>query len=105
LLNSFKPHRPEDLSKRFPTAGGEAIDLLNQMLRFCPEDRLSIDAALAHPFLSVVRRPLDEVNRSEGVLHFGSITPENIRVLMVDEIRRYNTAIPDNWLAISSRQR
>jgi hypothetical protein len=32
-----------------------------------------------------VRRPHDEVSRTEGPIHFGSITPENIRVLMVED--------------------
>ena len=101
LLNSMKPHRPEDLSKRFPTAAPEALDLLTRMLRFLPEDRLGIDGALAHPFLAQVRRPHDEVNRAEGALHFGAINPDNIRVLMVEEVRRYNKAVPANWLEIA----
>ena len=86
MLAGMRAHRAEDLSKRFPTAPAEAIDLLRSMLRFNPEDRISVDGALAHPFLASVRRPHDEVSRTEGPLHFGSITPENIRVLMVDEV-------------------
>ena len=67
------------------------------MLRFLPQDRITVDECLAHPFLKPVRRPHDEVGRAEGVLHFGAINPENIRVLMVEEIRKYNRAIPANW--------
>ena len=60
-LRSLKPRKPEDLNKRFPTAGREATDLLRAMLRFNPGDRITMDEALAHPFLAPVRRPHDEV--------------------------------------------
>jgi hypothetical protein len=58
---SVKPRRPEDLAKRYAAATPEALDLLHQFLRFHPEDRISVEGALAHPFLAPVRRPQDEV--------------------------------------------
>ena len=38
-LHSLKPKRPEDMVKRFPTAGKDALDLLRGMLRFNPQVR------------------------------------------------------------------
>jgi mitogen-activated protein kinase 1/3 len=122
-LMSLKPKRPDDLMKRFPTAGmcqklqrvalyhsiiicsfvgKDAIDLLRRLLRFHAEDRISIDEALAHPFLAPVRRPHDETVRKDGAIHFRKVTPENIRDLFVDEIRCYNAQIPDNWKELAS---
>lgn len=97
FLASLTPRPPEDLNKRYPTAGPEAIDLLRRMLRLLPEDRATVDDALAHSFLAPVRRPQDEVVRREGPIHFRRIVPEHIRELMVEEIRAYNAHIPDNW--------
>lgn len=60
-LRSLKIKKAEDMMKRYPTAGKDAVDLLRRFLRFNPEDRITIDEALAHPFLAPVRRPHDEV--------------------------------------------
>lgn len=101
-LRSLKPKRPEDLNKRYPTAGAEATDLLRKFLRFNPEDRITIDEALAHPFLAPVRRPADETVRKEGPIHFRRVSPENIRDLFVHEVRCYNPQIPDNWKELAA---
>ncbi len=94
----------EELKRRCPGAcaapkeenGELALDLLGKMLAFHPADRWTVDQCLAHPFLDKVRRPGEEVVAAHP-LHFDAITPENVRGLMVEEIRRYNTAIPADW--------
>lgn len=40
--------------KLFPYTSPDAIDLLTRMLEFNPEKRITIDDALAHPFISEV---------------------------------------------------
>jgi serine/threonine protein kinase len=46
------PYRPRvDFSRLFPMASPLAIDLLEKMLVFSPAKRLTIEQALAHPFL------------------------------------------------------
>lgn len=101
-LRTLRPKAPDDMTRRFPTAGKEALDLLLGLLRFLPEDRLDIDGALAHPFLAPVRRPHDEVSRKEGVIHFHRVGADNIRERMVEEIRTYNPHIPDNWAELAA---
>jgi mitogen-activated protein kinase 1/3 len=101
-LTSLKPKKGEDLMKRFPTAGVEAIDLLLKLLRFNPQDRYSIDQACAHPFLAPVRRPHDEISRPQGPLKFTAVTADTIRSAMIEEVRKYNTAIPDNWQELAA---
>jgi hypothetical protein len=49
-LNAFPKNHKEDLSKKYPGAGNQAIDLLNKMLLFNPYFRITIDEALDHPF-------------------------------------------------------
>jgi len=66
-LTTVKARKPEDLTKRFPAASKEALDMLRWFLRFQPEDRINVEQALAHPFLAPVRRPHDEVrSKMEG---------------------------------------
>ena len=43
---------PPCLRDQFPaTASDEALDLLSKMLEFNPEKRISVEGALAHPFM------------------------------------------------------
>ncbi|ETO05821.1 mitogen-activated protein kinase 13 [Reticulomyxa filosa] len=54
LLNL--PYKPRtDFSQKFPGTSPEGIDLLNGLLEFDFEKRLTVDEALAHPFLKRVR--------------------------------------------------
>jgi serine/threonine protein kinase len=46
---------------RYPWAPADALDLLRQMLAFFPEDRITAQDALAHPFFAPVRRVSAEV--------------------------------------------
>lgn len=101
-LQSLKRRQPEDLLRRFPTAGAEAVDLLRGMLRFHPDDRVTVEGALAHPFLAPVRRPHDEVGRPGGVIKFRRVTADNIRALMVEEVCAYNPGIPSNWAELAA---
>lgn len=42
-------------SKLYPKANPQALDLLEKMLKFNPNDRISVDEALAHPYFSGFR--------------------------------------------------
>ena len=97
-LSSLAPEPPSDLLEKFPTAGEEAVDLLRRFLRFLPEDRCTVDDALAHPFLATVRRPEDELTCPVRV-DFPEVTKTNIRDLIVHEIAQYNPGIPSDWRA------
>jgi len=90
----------EDLSRRYPTAGPEAIDLLFRFLRIIPEDRISIADAISHPFLQSVRQPHLEIVRTQGAIHVRKATPATIRDLFIEEIRAFNAHIPDYWAEI-----
>ena len=38
-----------------------ALDLLKKMISFNPAERITVDEALIHPYLSDVRRPANEI--------------------------------------------
>ncbi len=50
-LKGLPSKRGKDLSKLYPSANAEAIDLLQQMLVFSPHGRVTCKDALNHPFL------------------------------------------------------
>ncbi len=52
--------KPTPLSKRFPNANPEGIDLLKKMLQIHPRNRISVVDALAHPFFSSLHNENDE---------------------------------------------
>ena len=55
----FKPKVP--WAKLFPNADAKALDLLGKMLTFNPHNRISVEEALAHPYLEQYYDPADEV--------------------------------------------
>jgi serine/threonine protein kinase len=54
----FKPPIPPE--RIFPNANPEAIDLLQRMLVFHPGKRVTVEDALAHPYLASLHDPSDE---------------------------------------------
>lgn len=58
----FKPKVP--WVRLFPNADSRALDLLDKMLTFNPNNRISVEEALAHPYLEQYYDPDDEVNCS-----------------------------------------
>ncbi|KAE8911902.1 hypothetical protein PF005_g1195 [Phytophthora fragariae] len=59
-LRKLPKKDPRDLREMYPGAPADSLDLLKHMLSFNPECRISVDKALAHPFLESVRRAQSE---------------------------------------------
>lgn len=56
----FKPKVP--WTRLFQNADPNALDLLDKMLTFNPYNRITVEDALAHPYLEQYYDPGDEVN-------------------------------------------
>ena len=52
---------PCDLQEKYPGTDRDGLDLLRGLLKFDPSQRISIDAALSHPYLSSVRAEAREL--------------------------------------------
>lgn len=52
--------QPVDFARIYRDANPDALDLMTRMLKFNPADRISVDAALAHPYLASLHDPAAE---------------------------------------------
>jgi len=51
---------PMNLKEKFPTASPDALDLMSKMLQFHPDKRISVSAAMKHPYLAQLYDEADE---------------------------------------------
>ena len=98
------------LAALFPEASAPALDLLGQMLCFVDTQRIGVDAALAHPYLAELKSNAEAAAAlaaaaQQQPVAFGSITPENVRGLIVGEIRQWCQQIPEKWEAAVAADR
>ncbi|KAM7261084.1 hypothetical protein ACFE04_026559 [Oxalis oulophora] len=86
-------YRKQNFAARFPNMSPGAVDLLEKMLVFDPNRRITVDEALCHPYLA----PLHEIN-DEPVcprpfsfdFEQPSVTEENIKELIYLESLKFN---------------
>eukprot|EP00744_Colponema_vietnamica_P004097 GILI01006171.1.p1 GENE.GILI01006171.1~~GILI01006171.1.p1 ORF type:complete len:646 (-),score=111.79 GILI01006171.1:224-2161(-) len=96
-VQSLPSKSPVSFSKLYPGADPEAIHLLTNMLRFSPHERLTVDQALAHPFLAQVRDLSKELVASNPVaFEFENVplTANSLRALIYKEILAFNESKP-----------
>lgn len=57
------PYKPKiSWTKLYANADDKALDLLDKMLTFNPHKRITVEEALAHPYLEQYYDPADEVS-------------------------------------------
>jgi len=61
MIKTVPKRPPKSLSKIFPGANEEAIDLMRKMLIFDPVSRITVEEALAHKLLEELHLEEDEV--------------------------------------------
>jgi mitogen-activated protein kinase 6 len=61
-MQSLPPRKGIALSKIFPSSNPLALDLLSKILCFVPSQRITVEEALAHPYLVDLHEPDDEPN-------------------------------------------
>jgi len=87
-------HRPKvPLTRLFPRATSLALDLLERTLAFDPAKRITVDAALSHPYLAALHDPADEPN-AIAPFNFDfenwDLTKEGFKELIWQEIKSFH---------------
>ncbi|CCD24476.1 mitogen-activated serine/threonine-protein kinase SLT2 NDAI_0D01620 [Naumovozyma dairenensis CBS 421] len=75
----------------YPNANLQALDLLEKMLAFDPQRRITVDEALEHPYLSVWHDPSDEPVCSEKFeFSFEVVNDmEELKQMVIDEVHDF----------------
>lgn len=87
----YKPKVP--WSRLFPNADQNALDLLGKMLTFNPHNRISVEEALAHPYLEQYYDPADEPVAEEPfriAMELDDLPKETLKRLIFEETLRFN---------------
>ena len=86
-------HEPQPMASLFPSANPQAIDLLECMLHFDPEKRISVEAALQHPYMASLHAEEDEPV-AEAPFRFDSenveLDKETMQELVLDEVAQFH---------------
>ena len=90
----FRKRKP--LAHMFPNASAEALDFLAKTLTFDPKKRLTVEEALAHPYLEAYHDPADEPTCPsippeffDFDHHKDEISREELKKLLFDEIATF----------------
>eukprot|EP01130_Rhizamoeba_saxonica_P010544 TRINITY_DN4328_c0_g1_i2.p1 TRINITY_DN4328_c0_g1~~TRINITY_DN4328_c0_g1_i2.p1 ORF type:complete len:484 (+),score=125.13 TRINITY_DN4328_c0_g1_i2:26-1477(+) len=68
LLDSLQDHSPGNLRYKFSDIEDDAIDIMEKMLQFNPNSRISCEEALEHPYLDHFRESIPPVSRGPMVI-------------------------------------
>jgi len=88
FMMKLKGKKGRPFKEMFPDASPEAIDLLEKMLAFHPARRITVEEALAHPYLASLHSPDDEPVCSRPVdFSFEEVhLAEEIKSAMLEDI-------------------
>ncbi|BDA43124.1 Mitogen-activated protein kinase 4b [Coccomyxa sp. Obi] len=79
----------------FPDASHLAIDLMEKMLQFNPEKRITVEQALAHPYLAQMHDPASELS-APGTFDFDfeeqQLVEAEVRKKVLEEIQYYSSS-------------
>lgn len=87
---------PKDFNVVFKGANVQAIDLLKKMLTYDPEERITVQQALEHPYLKQLHFPDDEpttdiVSAYDFDFEKFSLTKDDFKDLIYEEIMLYHS--------------
>jgi renal tumor antigen len=60
---NFKHFEPRNLARLIPHAGSQCIDLINKMLAYDPDERISAKEVIRHPYFADLREQEKKIQR------------------------------------------
>jgi len=99
-IQSLKKKAPIPFEKMFPGANATGLDLLNKMLSFNPNTRISVDEALNHPYLEQYHEAeseLDCKNKFDFEFEKNEMTEKVLKDLMWEEIMKFRPNSKQRW--------
>ncbi|KEG10583.1 mitogen activated protein kinase [Trypanosoma grayi] len=95
-LKKKSTRAPPDWRAKYPKASDDALDLLQRMLVFHPDKRITVDQALRHPFLADLYDERDE-NLSIALFSFDEQeqkSVQDVKRAVYDESVRFHSEYP-----------
>ena len=95
FIQSLPRRKGKDFNTIFKGANPDAIDLLKKMLTYDPMKRITVDQAIAHPYMAQLHCPEDEptcepVSTFDFDFEIYSLKKEDYKDLIYDEIMLYH---------------
>jgi len=84
-IRALKPRPKIPFRALFPNASENALKLLERMLTFAPEKRITVEEALQHPYLALLHEPGDEPSAPSAFnpeFELVKPTKENLKALL-----------------------
>eukprot|EP00826_Nyctotherus_ovalis_P021632 TRINITY_DN1701_c0_g1_i5.p1 TRINITY_DN1701_c0_g1~~TRINITY_DN1701_c0_g1_i5.p1 ORF type:complete len:216 (-),score=70.05 TRINITY_DN1701_c0_g1_i5:172-819(-) len=96
FLRSLEKKQPKPLESLFKNASPDAIDLLSKLLKFDQNKRITVEDALAHPYLKDLHYPADEptgvpVTMFDFDFEKFSLTTRELKELIYEEVELYHS--------------
>jgi serine/threonine protein kinase len=85
MIDGLQVKQQRSLSSMYPTAPPDALDLLSKLLQFNPEKRSTIEAAIAHPYLSQFHNASEEPVLTSPI----QISIDDNKRLKISDYRKY----------------
>lgn len=94
-LKSLPARKPKDLEVILPKASPLAIDLIKKMMTFNPQERITVEEALRHPYLQELHYPDDEPSREpvpsmEFEFEKHDLSREQLKDILYEEVLLYH---------------
>ncbi|KNC55356.1 uncharacterized protein AMSG_12409 [Thecamonas trahens ATCC 50062] len=93
FMRAMPRKRGRSLYDMFPSANPQAVDLMQRMLHLDPDYRISVEEALAHPYLSQLHLPSDEPVAASTIdfnFEAAPLTEPMLRALIFNEMLRFH---------------